>query len=70
MRSNSIPEHPAILNALLTGYPDGKAHDGVECPICRQEAQTLYISAITKEIIGCDNCAFEEDAQMWAEEHL
>ena len=63
-----IPEHPQIRNALLTGYPDGRTHDAPECPVCRQEAEYFVLNAITKEIMGCDNCTFREDAWEWAQE--
>ncbi len=33
-----------------------------ECPECGKEAETIYISDINNEILGCENCITEKDA--------
>lgn len=33
-----------------------------ECPECGKVAETLYISNVNDEILGCENCIIEKDA--------
>lgn len=36
------------------------------CPVCGDECQTLFLR--THEIVGCENCIREEDAEEYYEE--
>lgn len=64
-----VPDHPIIHNLEMSGYPDGKAHDGVECPVCHQEAEKIYLD-FENDVVGCDACLLEMNAWAWAEENL
>lgn len=56
-------EHPAITNALRTGYPDGKEPEPPICLLCGKECEKLYKSRETGEIVGCDLCI--EELEPW-----
>lgn len=54
-------EHPAITNALRTGWPDGKAPQEPICPICHASCGEIYVTK-DYEIVGCDECIKTQDA--------
>ena len=56
-----IPDHPAIRNAELSGYPDGKVPAVPICPVCGAECEEVYESN-TGGIVGCDHCLTLHDA--------
>jgi hypothetical protein len=47
-------EHPAITNALRTGYPNGEP-EYPHCPVCNAECDEIYMDE-NDEIFGCDQC--------------
>lgn len=57
----SIPDHPAVRNCELTGYPDGREPDYPHCPVCGAECEFIY-RAEDSEIVGCDHCILAIDA--------
>lgn len=52
----NIGDHPAIANALATGYPSGKEPETYHCPWCGKECESIFKRKGTGEIVGCDNC--------------
>lgn len=58
-----IGDHPAIANALATGYPDGQESEAYRCPVCGKECESIFKHKGTGEIVGCDNCV--EDVDPW-----
>lgn len=54
-------EHPAITNAIRTGYPDGVEPNWPRCPICCRECETIYWSKVG-DVVGCDMCLEKQDA--------
>lgn len=57
-------EHPAISNALLTGYPSGHEPEPPLCFICGGECESMYRSRDTRAILGCNLCIEEYDPLM------
>lgn len=57
-------EHPAVSNALRTGWPDGKAPQEPICPVCQSPCGEIYVST-QGYIVGCDECIKTKDA--WEE---
>ena len=52
-------EHPAITNAMRTGYPDGKDPLKYICPKCGADlcaTDILVLDNDNCEIIGCLEC--------------
>lgn len=35
------------------------------CPCCGAENPKLIVKWVTGEVIGCDDCLYIEDGQMW-----
>lgn len=67
----NIPDHPAIKNALLYGYPDGPRKEiDTTCPICKREARYFYLN--NGELFGCDKCTAidEVDAEEYIHDHM
>ena len=56
MPLHNIGDHPAIANALATGYPDGKEPETYHCPVCNKECESIFRYKGTREIVGCDVC--------------
>ena len=63
-----LGDHPAIANALATGYPNGKAPEAYYCPVCGEECESIFKHKVTGEIFGCDNCI--EVVDPWEVEDL
>ena len=59
-----FPDHPAIRNCEVTGWPDGKEPRQPVCPICGQECERVYENQFSMWV-GCDVCLTESDA--WEE---
>lgn len=57
---NRIPDDPMIRAAQRKGYV--RDPEWPVCPICGQCCDTVFRSARTQEIIGCQNCVAEKDA--------
>lgn len=54
-------EHPDISRVQQTGlWPDD---DGFrpECPVCKQECQTVYVTS-EGFVVGCNRCIERKDA--------
>lgn len=49
------------------GYPEPEP-DPVRCPVCGDECIRVFIRYADGEVIGCDACAFDYDAETWSEE--
>lgn len=60
----NIPDHPVIRNLERSGYPDGKEPRYPRCPVCAEECSFIYKNK-NREIVGCDECIFTDDA--WGE---
>ena len=58
-----IGDHPAVANALATGYPDGREPDPEYCPLCGGECEKIYKRREDGEIVGCDLCL--EETEPW-----
>ena len=56
----NIGDHPAIQNALATGFSDGVRY-WPHCPVCGEECDTLYIDRYG-EVFGCEECVETRDA--------
>ena len=54
-----IGDHPAIANALATGYPDGMEPEEYQCPVCGKECECVYTHKESGEVAGCDRCLDE-----------
>ena len=63
-----LGDHPAIANALATGYPDGNEPEFYRCPVCGKECESIFKHKDTGEIAGCDNCI--ERVDPWEVESL
>lgn len=59
LRHRDIGDHPAIANALATGYPGGREHTPENCPLCGSECEKYYMRREDGEIVGCDLCLTE-----------
>lgn len=55
---NGIPDHPAIANALRSGWPSGKEPAVPTCPVCHEETYETYSDE--DKIVGCPNCVSED----------
>lgn len=66
--SHSIGDHPAIANALATGYPDGIEPETYHCPLCGAECECVFKHKGSGEIVGCENCI--ESIDPWEVECL
>lgn len=60
MPHSILGDHPAVANALATGYPDGEP-ETYYCPVCGEECECLYKNSGTGDIVGCDNCILRVD---------
>lgn len=58
-------EHPAITNAINTGYPGG---DPIwpTCPVCGKECETIYMDK-SQYALGCNLCVEAVDAWEYLE---
>lgn len=55
-------DHPAIRNAMLTGYGNGVVPEPYVCPICGAfDIGDVYIDE-NNEIVGCVDCIKLVDA--------
>ena len=54
-------DHPAIENAIKTGYPHGEP-SYPRCPVCGSECDEIYMDRHSNEILGCDVCAKVKNA--------
>ena len=65
----NIPDHPIIRNCERYGYPYGPEiiHEAI-CPLCNRDATMFYVDKLN-DIIGCEYCVEEVDAQEWVEYH-
>ena len=61
MQYRDIGDHPAIANALATGYPNGVEPETYRCPLCEAECECVYKHKGTGEIVGCDHCVESVD---------
>lgn len=52
---------------LVHDYPSPPEYTVPVCPVCGEECDRIYRNK-NREIIGCDNCIYEQDAWEWAEE--
>lgn len=55
-----FPDHPAIANALETGYPTERTRLP-HCPMCGEECETMYKDRFGA-YIGCDVCVKAKNA--------
>lgn len=53
-------DHPAIANALRTGYPNGEP-EYPHCPVCGRECETVFMDE-NDVIFACDNCCKKRSA--------
>jgi hypothetical protein len=49
-------------NKECDGCGGCKSNKEYICPECGREAETVYVSNVNDEIIGCDKCITEKDA--------
>lgn len=61
MPHRDIGDHPAIANALATGYPDGIEPESYRCPVCDKECECVFKHKASGEIVGCENCVASID---------
>ena len=52
--------HPAVSNALRTGYPGGEPKYPV-CPVCGCECETIFFD-LNKVPFACDECVSKKSA--------
>lgn len=53
----------------VNDYPESpKEKPRYLCPICYEECSTLYLG-LNKEVIGCENCVSEIDADEYYQEN-
>lgn len=53
-------EHPAITNAIHTGYPEGEP-TYPHCPVCGSECDEVY-TGTDGIIFACDECLYTHSA--------
>lgn len=56
----SLPDHPDIRSAELTGYGCGHREVYPVCPVCGMECETIYYQDL--DIVGCEECITWRDA--------
>ena len=59
-----LPDHPAIRNAELTGYPRSVSLRSLRCPGCGEELtidDDVYLD-YAGDIVGCSRCIVRREA--------
>lgn len=57
---SGIGDHPAIANALRTGYPQGEPKYP-HCPVCGKECEEVHMDE-NGVIFACDECVKTKSA--------
>ena len=58
---------PDIRMTEETGYPSGRYFKWPRCPVCGDEAETIYKDR-WGDVVGCDNCIETLNAWEWDDE--
>lgn len=53
-------DHPAVANALRTGYPNGEP-EWPHCPVCGSECEEVYKDE-NGVVFACDECVKKQSA--------